>query len=130
VGEYGTIQRGLLPAPQTEVMICSPADPSRTVKVTAVIDSGSGRSCVPKACIAELGGDLDCSFSLCRGAVGQPTRVPVYTVNLAIDKLVFEHVQVVATDGAYALIGRDILNNLRVVLDGPAKQWSFSTPCE
>jgi predicted aspartyl protease len=124
VEKYGFVQRGLPAAPQIEVTIFLPAE-SRIAKVTAVVDSGSGRTCVPKACLARLGEKLDHSFYMCIGAVGQPTRTPVYTVNLKIGKLVFEDVQVVAIDRDYALIGRDILNNLRIDLDGPGQQWSF-----
>ena len=127
---YGTVQGVTTPAPQATVVALSPTNGRQTREIPAVLDSGSAMTCVPMADIRRLGRNLEYSYMLCQGPVGKPERRRVYIINLRIADCgtVFEDVEVVAIGRDYALIGRDILNSYKVVLDGSHLQWTHDSP--
>ena len=49
--------------------------------------------------------------------------VRVYTVDLKVGDAEFPDFEVIALSKNYGLIGRDILNAYRVILDGPKGSW-------
>jgi len=129
---YGSAQGSLpdvLPAPQTTIVVLSPVQGPDSDALPAVLDSGAYKTCLPKSSILKLGAGIDWTVSKpCRGFSGPAQPMPCCRVSLRFPSCgrVFKDIEVIARDSdrAYALIGRDILNQYRVVLDGPAEEWS------
>jgi hypothetical protein len=121
---YGMVQSDLYPAPQTSVVVLSPVGGKKTRRIDALLDTGAECTCVPAADIERLGACLDYNYIDCIGPVGQG-QMTAYTVHLRIGYLGddFEDIEVIATSRPYALIGRDILNQFRLVFDGPHEVW-------
>ena len=120
-----------MPAPQVMITVRSPvSEPGVPVQVQAILDSGAAMTMVPSSVILELGDNLEKGVRQCKGAIGPMQLVPMWTVHLTIGSCEFKDVKVLETDHGYALIGRDILNQYKVVMDGPAKEWTTTSACD
>jgi hypothetical protein len=91
-----------------------------------LLDTGAQCTCLPAAEVEKIADVLDYDRIKCIGPVGPTQDVTAYTVHLRIGDLGadLEDVLVIATARPYALIGRDILNKYKLVLDGPRLVWT------
>jgi predicted aspartyl protease len=110
-----------IPAPFVHAFVSNPSDGSSTDQLPAQIDSGADRTVIPSSIIdqlrltpvrqlavAGLGGDvqyLDTFFVVVQIRGRKPSTVEV----------------VAAEHEPFVLIGRDVLNEFRLVLDGPKR---------
>ncbi|MEM7131871.1 MAG: retropepsin-like aspartic protease [Chloroflexota bacterium] len=108
-------------APQLSILLRAPGTNNEGIQLNAMVDTGADATIVPKDILEELG--LEQSDSLyIRGVTGHRTQVAVYDVTIEIGPFTFSAVPVVATPlGSEPLIGRDILNNFSITLNGPAQ---------
>ena len=108
------------PAPFVFITLRHPRTEAEVRDIAAQIDTGADRSLVPLAIVEALG--LDFAGSITIGGVGGTTEeMKLYTFLLRVHTLPPQVVEVLAhLDEEYVLIGRDILNSYRLVLDGPA----------
>jgi predicted aspartyl protease len=95
----------------------------RSITVSALIDSGAGLTTIPASVISSLSlqrvGDM-----FIRGAQGPRQKRGLYRANIEFLGIAFDNHPVVELDRNEMLVGRDILNKHRLLLDGP--QLSFS----
>ena len=107
------------PAPFVLVTIAHPLSGVEVHDVPAQLDTGADRTVIPQTIVETLG--LDFSGSLTIGGVGGTVEeMSLYPVSFGIQKLPPQVVEVVAhPDELWVLLGRDILNGYRIVLDGP-----------
>jgi hypothetical protein len=85
----------------------------------AQLDSAASRSVLPLR-VAEEAGLVPADQIPIVGVGGHTTTMPTYLVQIEIRLLVPLTVEAVAhEDEPFVLIGRDILNQFRVLLDGP-----------
>jgi hypothetical protein len=125
--KYGHIQKSPSKAPQTSMVVLSPVNNKlRTRRIPAVLDSGSARTCVPKKDLESLGEGLEYDFVTCACPIGaaEDRRKCVVHVRISPCRNDFKDVEVIEVDRNYALIGRDILNKYKLVLDGPRLVWT------
>jgi hypothetical protein len=108
------------PAPFVHVTLRNPADGAELKNVAAQIDSAADRSVLPLAISAQLG--LAQMGTLAVGGLGGIVyTLPTFVVLVAIHDLEPRAIKVVASaDEPWMLLGRDLLNFHRVLLDGPA----------
>jgi predicted aspartyl protease len=108
----------LPPAPFVPVRLASLADHAEPVALQAKIDTGADLTVIPAHLVGQLqlmpAGEIEVE-----GYDGRRATLQVYDVNLYIDQLSLPGLLVIAFAEDYVLLGRDVLNRLRVVLDGP-----------
>ncbi len=116
---YRYVDRLSPPAPFINVVARCPDTGFRTNELPALLDYGADRCVLPRRVVTalELAEDGAESFA---GFGGQVERLPLFLVEFCIHDL--KPLQVRAVVGEredYILLGRDMLNTLRVLLDGP-----------
>ena len=107
------------PAPFVYVVLRNPVTGAEQRDVPAQLDSAADRTLLPSALVQSLG--LPQIGTIPIGGVGGITlTMPSYPVQVAIDNLPSQVVEVVASAGeSWVLLGRDVVNDHRMLLDGP-----------
>lgn len=112
------------PAPILPVIASRPLGNATTPRreLRALGDTGADLSCIPIDVVSELDlapvGEIEVS-----GYDGRTQVKPVFAVSLAVAGLPPRIFRVIPLDGAEeTILGRDVLNLLRIQLDGPAAQ--------
>jgi len=108
------------PFPAVEVVLHNSEDGLRTTSKNALLDTGSDGSLVPIAYLQEILAP-PMSDSGIRSHWGEWRVVQLFVVDLELDELRLPDIFVVGDEqGDEIILGRNILNKLRMVLDGPA----------
>lgn len=96
-------------------------DPTRSpVTIQAFVDSGADGTMLPIDVLQAVGAEYEASLWL-RGTTGSRQRVDSYTVSIHIETETVHAISAVAMPvGSEPLIGRDVLNQLVVILNGLA----------
>ena len=90
--------------------------------VHAFLDTGADATIVPIGIIRQLKAGV-VTFKTVRGYVGGRRSVRTYLVDVEIGGLTLPGIEVIGDDVAdQILIGRDVLNKLRLLLDGPRQK--------
>jgi gag-polyprotein putative aspartyl protease len=107
------------PAPFIHVSLrCLETDKS-VASLPALIDTAADRAVIPGA-VAEVLGLIPLDELLVAGLGGQVFSALTYKVELAIRSLSPQKVVLIAhEEEPYILLGRDVLNRHRLLLDGP-----------
>jgi hypothetical protein len=107
------------PAPFVYVTFRNPVSGIQQRDVPAQLDSAADRTLLPDTLVQAL--SLAQIGAVVIGGVGGITQtMPSYPVQLAIHTLPVLTVEVVASAGEpWVLLGRDVMNAYRVLLDGP-----------
>jgi predicted aspartyl protease len=106
------------PAPVLAVTIQSPHDPNLSTTISAVIDTGSDITVMPDWLPVRLG-LRPLREALIAGYDGSLRRVPVYRAHISIGRLILHNVRIVAIPTTESLLGRNVLNQLDLHLNGP-----------
>ena len=108
------------PAPFVHVTLRNPAGGAELAGVPAQIDTAADRSVLPLALVAQLG--LAQTGTLAIGGLGGIVySLPTFVAFVAIHDLAPQAIKVIASEGEpWMLLGRDVLNAHRLLLDGPA----------
>ncbi len=110
-------------APSVVGSVSSPVSSTIKADFVGMIDTGAAMTCLPEAVMEKLGPGLEYRVTTVRGAVAH-RRSKVFTVNLRVEKCEFMEIEVLCLDKPFALIGRDVLNRYKIVLDGKGGSWS------
>ena len=112
------------PAPVLPVQISRPSD-AVSLTVQGFLDTGADMTVIPNSAVRDL--HLQpVSITLSRGFRGSVTESTVFSASISLVSEEAEAVRVLSWDEDYALVGRDLINGWRVVLDGPARSLSLS----
>ena len=108
------------PAPTIELAFSSAVTDRSTPNLRAFVDSGADATIAPKSLLE----DIQATFAddaYLRSQWGERRRVRLYVVDVRIGEWTLPGVTIVGDERSSELIvGRDVLNRLRVLLDGPA----------
>jgi predicted aspartyl protease len=107
------------PAPVLDVVVRNPYAPSGEYRCRAMLDTGAGISVVPQDAMTALG-LVEAQKIMARSWDGTSREVVTCIVRMEFDGGVVPLVEVVVADRPTALLGRDVLNLFRLLLDGPA----------
>ncbi len=107
------------PAPFVTVRIADPVFPSRHHTLSAEVDTGADITAIPQSVVAELA-LAPAGTARVAGYEGRAALLSYYDVILSLAGVNLVGLSVVAVEGEFALVGRDVLNHFRTVLDGPA----------
>lgn len=123
---YGKLQSINCIGPECELTIINPYNPYKKTSLRAIVDSGAVVTAIPKEIIKDLGNIVSDQKVYMKNADGSLRKVNTYHVKLQIgDEILTERV-IAIPNKTYALIGRDILNKYKVVLDAvckPTSEW-------
>lgn len=107
------------PAPFLPVRISNLADNSGPLSIPAKIDTGADVTAIPARLIESLrlvpAGEIEVE-----GYDSRRATLYCYDVVLHVDQLRVVGLSVIAFTEDYVLLGRDVLNLLKILLDGPA----------
>ncbi len=108
------------PAPFIPITVDGHDPTSSPVTITAFVDSGADGTMLPIDVLQAVGAAYEASMWL-RGTTGNRQRVDSYTVSIHIETETVHAISAVAMPvGSEPLIGRDVLNQLVVTLNGLA----------
>jgi len=106
------------PAPVIEISVSAPLSKD-SISLTALIDSGADITVIPERIIARLK-LRRVDSSLASGFSKDVIEASVYSAILSIEGILGPKIcRILSWNDDYALIGRDLLNQLITVLDGP-----------
>ena len=87
--------------------------------MSALVDSGADITVVPDALVADL--DLRRTEIIAAGGFGgPPSEYAVFSLLIGVGGNEPAYARAISWDLDYVLLGRDVINAWRVVLDGPA----------
>ena len=107
------------PVPSMEIWVATPERAFSIGPLHAIIDTGADATLVPLHFVEQLGID---AFDLkrLRSHWGEARTVETFLADIGVDGLRVPLVELVAdARSAEVLLGRDVLNALRMTLDGP-----------
>ena len=98
----------------------------KTTRLRALIDSGADGTMIPRRNLRSINAPYQDQLVM-RGVTGERETVDCYLTTVIIGSYVSYGIQAVAIgDHGEAIIGRDVLNNLVVTLDGLAQEVEIS----
>jgi hypothetical protein len=111
------------PAPLAYVTLRNPVTGAIWADVQMLLDSGADVTLIPQAAAGLLGLklDLDRQYEL-KGFDGHRSSAPVVQVELIFARRTFRG-QFLLIDQSWGIIGRNVLNSVPLVLDGPNLIW-------
>lgn len=114
------------PAPVIDVEVINRLT-GETVQLRGQIDTGSSISAIPLSIVQSMGltpGD----FMDVRGFERAVRRVPIFVVTLKIDTFILINAEAVGIEREDMLIGRDVLEQFILTLDGKQKMFTMVDP--
>jgi hypothetical protein len=111
------------PAPLARLTVRT-LDRARSVSdVAMLIDSGADVTLIPQGCAESLGlvGEIEVGYCL-RGLGGSPIAAKVVEAELVFLGRNFRG-RFLLVDDECGILGRNVLNNLSLLLDGPRLNW-------
>lgn len=113
------------PAPVAQVQLRNPQQPNRVTSALMLIDSGADVTLVPLAAATEIGLSIDAEngYEL-SGFDGQQSIAFPVGLELSFSGRTFRG-QFLVLEYPTGIIGRNLLNLLRITLDGPRLEWTL-----
>jgi len=117
---YSRSARPAMPA--LHVRLYSSDTERSTESLPALVDTGADATIVPIRQLLEIGAEETAPGWL-RGITGERLPVALYFIDIHLDHLAIPGVRVIASvTEEFILLGRDVLNKLPLLLDGPQQQ--------
>jgi hypothetical protein len=111
------------PAPLARVTLRDPATGASVVGVPMLLDSGADVTLVPQSAVQRLGVASQQADGIeLVGFDGRRSTAPVVRLDLGLLGKTFKG-RYLTFDQECGILGRDVLNNLVILLDGPALNW-------
>jgi hypothetical protein len=113
------------PAPIARVMLCNLERTATAQGVPMLLDTGADVSLVPRAATERLNLSAEPAGRVQRlGFDGRPTVADAYDLELVFLERVFRG-RFLVTEEACGILGRNILNALPILYDGPRLTWDL-----
>ena len=114
------------PALCMNVTIANTINRRKRKTLQALLDTGSDITAIPSEQVGLL--DLYARDQLRLETVeGTSSIIYTYAVRFTLGDLVIPHLEVILTGLDMVIVGRDVLNQLYLRLDGPRQQFAFQT---
>jgi predicted aspartyl protease len=107
------------PAPCLSIRLTVPDEPFRSQELKVLVDTGADATIVPAQYVEPLGVQID-NRKVLRSPWGGRQVVDVYLLDVEIGDQRLPLIEIVADEqGEEAILGRNVLNRLFMVLNGP-----------
>lgn len=117
---------GSPPSPSVLLNLTHPVTGQRVEDVPAIVDAGADQTVIPERLILELG-LIQLDQQLVRGFDGSPRLLPTFLTRIQVRDLPRFDLEIIASPAIEnAILGRDVLNRYKVVLDGPGQVMTIS----
>lgn len=114
------------PAPTIDVSFITAAEYLQTRPFTSLVDSGADATIVPIRYLDEIHAPPTVEM-IARSQWGERRRVMLYLVDVRIGDLTLPGIEVIGDEFIdEVVLGRDVLNHLHIVLDGPDERVEIS----
>ncbi len=112
------------PAPVASVTLRNPENATMIADHVLLVDTGADVTLLPRAAVEQTGVLLvaDLRYEL-TAFDGTKSFAPVAVVDMIFLNRVYRGRNLLI-DTPLGILGRDVLNHLRLLLDGPGQQWS------
>ena len=116
------------PAPVAQVTLRNSHSGATVSEVRLLMDTGADITLLPRTAVEQLGVPVLAGqqYEL-RGFDGSASFAPVVMLDLLFLRRAFRG-RYLLTEEERGMMGRDILNHVMVLLDGPHQQWSEQGP--
>jgi predicted aspartyl protease len=116
------------PAPVAQVMLRNPHSGATVSNVLLVVDTGADITLLPRTAVEQLGVPLLAGQRYeVMGFDGNKSVAPVVVLDLLFLKRAFRG-RYLLIEAEHGIMGRDILNHVILLFDGPQQQWSEYAP--
>ena len=116
--------------PVVEMVLVSPADDQESEPVSALVDSGSDGTSIPIDYLDEIGA-LSIGTAIMSGIWGERRRVNLYLIHIRIGSHFLRAIRVAGVPNEMGcILGRNVLNQLEITLNGPANAIEISASME
>jgi len=127
-GKYGYNRLREIPAPIIDIKITNPAL-QKSITRRGKIDTGADLSAIPYNVVEELALEpMGMRYILGYNRTVPSQGRPLYYVDTELAGYIFKSIQVIGAARPDILIGRNILNNLTLVLKGKSNTFEISDP--
>lgn len=111
------------PAPLAKVMLRNTQNGLTLSDVSLLIDSGSDVTIIPQASANQIGVNPieDAGYEV-EGFKGSPMIMPVVLLEMLFLNRIFKG-QFLLTDQDYGILGRNVLNSVAILFNGPILSW-------
>jgi hypothetical protein len=126
---YGYLQSNVTSGPQCLIHIYNPTDVRFGLNISAVIDSGAVITCISEEWVQKLGNLVRMPSMEIKTSTNAVYSVESYIVSLQFPEFDedIQNLRVISIPRKkYAVIGRDILNRYKIVMDGPSSTFRLS----
>ncbi|MFQ5630139.1 MAG: retropepsin-like aspartic protease [bacterium] len=115
------------PAPTVRVVIRHPTSRKALSEINVLLDSGADATLIPQDAVNKLGVDFISgkSYEL-RGFDGSPSFAQAAELELIFMNRVFKGLFLLV-DQEWGILGRDVLNHISLLLDGPNLTWAIQS---
>ncbi len=110
------------PAPRLEIRLIAQPHGAAYGPLPVFVDTGADATIVPIAIVRQLRAGV-VTLKTVRGYAGGRRTVRTYLVDIEVGPFMLPGVEIVGDDATEEiLLGRDVLNKLRLLLDGPGRR--------
>lgn len=114
------------PAPVVEIIIEGRGKERDQVRQMALIDSGADGTMIPRNILRQVGGRFWESMRM-RGVSGVSHEVDLYLVTIHVGNQPIKVSAIAMPNGSELIVGRDVLNQLKITLDGFSSYTTIET---
>ena len=107
-------------APVVEIMVYKAGQSVSRVVLSALIDSGADATMLPMTVLQTVGA-RHVETRRMRGVTGVAQMVDLYAVTIELGNQIVPAIWTIATLDNEVILGRDVLNQLVITLNGPAE---------
>lgn len=111
------------PAPVLRVTVRSPGDSTRQVTTDALVDTGADITCLPGAIVKAIGGEPASTYSV--HGINEAFIGAADSYFLEFEIAPIKKITEAIVIGDELILGRNLLNELMLQLDGPARKLSI-----